>query len=82
MRDLNGTTLASINDIRTRFWAAAQAHGFEEWQTPVIERASLFSHSLGKESDVVSKEMFTFRTAGGDDVCLRPEGTAGEFDNT
>lgn len=78
MRDLTGLGLATIRRIESSFWDASRAHGFEEWQTPIVERAALFSHSLGEDSDVVSREMFAFRTAGGDDVCLRPEGTAGE----
>lgn len=42
-----------------------------------MERTSLFARSLGETSDVVSKEMFAFTTRGQEDVCLRPENTAG-----
>jgi len=52
-------------------------YGFAEWQTPIFEDTRVFSRTLGETSDVVTKEMYTFETRGGDDVTLRPEGTAG-----
>lgn len=52
-------------------------YGFEEVQTPIFEFSSVFSRTLGETSDVVTKEMFSFETKGGDQITLRPEGTAG-----
>jgi len=47
-------------------------------ETPIIESAELFRHTLGESSDVVQKEMYTFHEArSGQEVTLRPEGTAG-----
>jgi len=51
--------------------------GFSEVRLPVLEPASLFVRSIGEETDIVSKEMYRFEDQGGDDICLRPEGTAG-----
>ncbi|MDP3985165.1 MAG: histidine--tRNA ligase [bacterium] len=45
-------------------------------ETPIIEPASLFIRPLGKQTDVVEKEMYRFTDQGGEDVVLRPEGTA------
>ncbi|MBC8206836.1 MAG: histidine--tRNA ligase [Kiritimatiellaeota bacterium] len=50
---------------------------FEEVRTPVLEKTSLFTHSLGDTTDVVTKEMYRLQDRGGRDLSLRPEGTAG-----
>ena len=52
-------------------------YGFEKIETPILELAEVFSKSVGLDTDIVGKEMYTFRTKGGDLVSLRPEGTAG-----
>lgn len=51
-------------------------HNFGEVQTPILEHTNLFVRSLGSETDVVSKEMYTFQQNDGESICLRPEGTA------
>jgi len=38
-------------------------YGYRELRIPVLERTELFSRSIGEETDVVQKEMYTFRTA-------------------
>lgn len=55
----------------------ATLYGFREMATPIFEGTEVFSRSMGETSDVVSKEMFTFDTRGGESVTLRPEFTAG-----
>ena len=55
----------------------ATLYGFREMATPIFEQTEVFSRSMGESSDVVSKEMFTFETRGGESVTLRPEFTAG-----
>jgi len=55
----------------------ATLYGFSEMATPIFEMTEVFSRSMGETSDVVSKEMFSFETRGGESVCLRPEFTAG-----
>jgi histidyl-tRNA synthetase len=52
-------------------------YGFEFVETPILEDTSLFKRSVGESSDIVGKEMYQFIDKGGNDVCLRPEGTAG-----
>lgn len=42
-----------------------------------MEETSLFKRSVGDSSDIVTKEMYRFEDKGGNDVCMRPEGTAG-----
>ena len=50
--------------------------GFERIDTPVFEATGLFVRTVGEETDVVQKEMYTFEDRGGDSLTLRPEGTA------
>lgn len=51
-------------------------YGYREIRTPVFEHTSLFKRSVGKDSDVVQKEMYTFKDKAGRSLTLRPEGTA------
>lgn len=55
----------------------ARNYGFDFIETPILEETSLFKRSVGESSDIVGKEMYQFTDKGGNDVCLRPEGTAG-----
>jgi len=55
----------------------AQNYGFSFIETPILEETALFKRSVGESSDIVGKEMYQFIDKGGNDVCLRPEGTAG-----
>ncbi len=55
----------------------AKNYGFELVETPILEETSLFKRSVGESSDIVGKEMYQFIDKGDNDVCLRPEGTAG-----
>ncbi len=55
----------------------ANYYGFEKIETPILELAEVFSKAVGQNTDVVEKQMYTFRTKGGDLISLRPEGTAG-----
>ena len=55
----------------------AQKYGFHFIETPLLEETALFKRSVGESSDIVGKEMYQFMDKGDNDVCLRPEGTAG-----
>jgi histidyl-tRNA synthetase len=50
--------------------------GYGYIETPAFEETALFVRGVGESTDVVTKEMYSFTTRGGDDVTLRPEGTA------
>ena len=50
--------------------------GYEPIATPVFEDTDLFERGVGKSTDIVRKEMFTFEDKGGRSLTLRPEGTA------
>jgi len=50
--------------------------GFREIRIPIMEKTELFKRSIGEDTDIVEKEMYTFTDRGGDMVTLRPEATA------
>ncbi|MFV0423009.1 histidine--tRNA ligase [Oleidesulfovibrio sp.] len=53
------------------------AYGYGELRTPILERTELFCRSIGAETDVVQKEMYTFPDRKGRSLTMRPEATAG-----
>src|SRR3989344_8408558 len=54
----------------------AEDYSFEKIETPILEQTELFTRAAGEGTDVVEKELYNFKTKGGDDLALRPEGTA------
>ncbi|MBS0630104.1 MAG: histidine--tRNA ligase [Verrucomicrobia bacterium] len=56
--------------------ALARTYGYREIRTPIFEKTELFVRSVGEETDIVSKEMYTFEDRAGRLMTLRPEGTA------
>lgn len=55
----------------------SKKYGYSYIETPLLEETKLFKRSVGESSDIVGKEMYQFTDKGNNDVCLRPEGTAG-----
>ena len=56
--------------------AICSLYGYERIDTPTFEDAGLFVRSVGEGTDIVEKEMYTFRDRGDNQMTLRPEGTA------
>ncbi|QQG42811.1 MAG: histidine--tRNA ligase [Candidatus Giovannonibacteria bacterium] len=77
MHDILHGDIRYMEMILERAREIAEFYGFLPIKTPHLEQAGLFLRPLGETSDVVEKEMYTFRTKGGDFLALRPEGTAG-----
>ncbi|MBW1776637.1 MAG: histidine--tRNA ligase [Deltaproteobacteria bacterium] len=50
--------------------------GFQEIRIPLLEKTALFARSIGEDTDIVEKEMYTFEDRKGDLITLRPEATA------
>ena len=55
----------------------AELYGCQEFATPIFEFSEVFTHTLGASSDIITKEMYSFVDRNGDELTLRPEGTAG-----
>lgn len=54
----------------------ARQYGFDRIDTPLFEYTTLFERGVGQSTDIVEKQMFTFKSKGKDVFTLRPEGTA------
>lgn len=68
--------LQLFNFIIDRAQKQCHEYNFSHIATPILEPTQLFKRSLGLETDVVTKEMYTFETSTGESICLRPEATA------
>jgi histidyl-tRNA synthetase len=55
----------------------ATSYGFKRIETPTVERADLYKKSTGEDTDIVSKEMYSFQDKNGEKLALRPEATPG-----
>lgn len=53
-----------------------RSHGYQEIRTPIVEKTELFKRSIGVDTDIVEKEMYTFLDRNEESLTLRPEGTA------
>jgi histidyl-tRNA synthetase len=62
--------------IESTACALFEDFGFKEIRIPVMERTELFARSIGEDTDIVEKEMYTFSDRKGDLITLRPEATA------
>ena len=85
--DTNVQSVRGMNDLlpgQIETWQRVEAairevscrYGYREIRTPVIERTELFRRSIGEQTDIVEKEMYTFTDNNGDSLTLRPEATA------
>jgi len=77
MNDLYNETYYAYQGLFEKAQEIAIYYGFKPIETPVLEKEEVFFKSLGKSTDIIDKEIYNFRTKGGDKVALRPEYTAG-----
>ena len=63
--------------IEQKLFTLVNSFGIKEMRTPILERLELFNRSIGDSTDIVNKEMYSFEDRNGEQICLRPEGTAG-----
>lgn len=63
--------------LEAQFHAVVKRFGYREIRFPVLEQTQLFKRSIGEVTDIVEKEMYSFDDRNGDNLSLRPEGTAG-----
>ena len=62
--------------VEAAFERIVRGAGFGRIETPIFEDTALFERGVGRSTDIVRKEMFTFEDKGGRSLTLRPEGTA------
>ncbi|MBK5931229.1 histidine--tRNA ligase [Halochromatium salexigens] len=76
MHDLLPDQSARWQQLEDRARAVLERYGYQEMRTPLVEQSELFKRSIGEVTDIVEKEMYSFEDRGGDQLSLRPEGTA------
>ena len=75
-RDILPPESAQWNAFEATARRVMESYGFGEIRLPIFEETELFARSIGLDTDVVSKEMYTFADRGESTVTLRPEATA------
>ncbi len=76
-RDILPDEVAAWQRIEAAARALFPRFGYREIRTPVFEETELFARGIGAETDIVSKEMYSFADRDGGSLTLRPEATAG-----
>ncbi|MGY1434402.1 histidine--tRNA ligase [Streptomyces reniochalinae] len=74
--DLLPPDSATYLAVREAMAAPLRRSGYGYVETPGFESVELFARGVGESTDIVTKEMYTLTTKGGDELALRPEGTA------
>jgi len=77
MHDVLGKDIMYFQKIEKVCQDVADFYRFRKIETPILEDTKLFQKGTGFSTDIVQKEMFSFRTKGGDYLTLRPEATPG-----
>ena len=76
MSDIQAPDIYLWRMMEERARTVFNSYGFDELRTPVLEKMSVFKRSLGDTTDVVKKEMYSFKPSK-HELAMRPEGTAG-----
>ena len=76
-KDIYGADMAFWQSIEAKMRKICKNFGIEEIRTPMFEHTELFLRGVGDTTDIVQKEMYTFKDKGDRSITLRPESTAG-----
>jgi histidyl-tRNA synthetase len=75
-RDILPPSSAVWNQVEAVAREVFRVYNYQEIRTPILEETALFARGVGQETDIVSKEMYTFDDRDGSSLTLRPEATA------
>ena len=75
-RDILPPVSGVWNQVEATAREVFRSFNYHEIRTPIFEETALFSRGVGEETDIVSKEMYTFDDKDGSKLTLRPENTA------
>jgi histidyl-tRNA synthetase len=75
-RDILPPSSAVWNEVEAVARRIFRRYNYAEIRTPIFEQTALFARGVGEETDIVSKEMYTFTDRDGSSLTLRPENTA------
>ena len=76
MRDILPPSSTAWNQVEKESRELFRTYNYHEIRTPILEETALFARGVGEETDIVSKEMYTFDDRDGSSLTLRPEATA------
>lgn len=76
MNDLVPDDVAIWHKVEACLREIGWQYGYQEIRTPMLEETALFKQSIGDQTDIVEKEMYTFTDSGEKSLSLRPEATA------
>ncbi len=77
MNDLLPEDTSVWQQVEKVLRSTMNSYGYDEVRMPIVEKTNLFCRAIGEVTDVVEKEMYSFEDRSGDNLSLRPEGTAG-----
>lgn len=77
MRDIIGEDYYKFQGFFEKAQEVAVYYGFNPIETPILEYENTFTTAIGVGTDAIDKEMYALKTKGGDQLAMRPEGTAG-----
>lgn len=77
MRDIIGDDYYKFQGFFEKAQEVAVYYGFTPIETPILEYENTFTTAIGVGTDAIDKEMYSLKTKGGDQLAMRPEGTAG-----
>ena len=76
MHDILPQQMNVWHQLEDSWRSLVESYGYQQIRTPVLERTRLFKRSIGEVTDIVEKEMYSFGDRNGENLTLRPEGTA------
>lgn len=77
MNDILPEAMPLWREIEATIQECTRLYNYQEIRFPIVENTQLFKRTIGNNTDIVEKEMYTFNDINGDSLTLRPEGTAG-----
>ncbi len=75
-KDILPSEIDKWHNVEDKFRKVTRLFGYQELRTPIFESTEVFSRSIGDNTDIVKKEMYTFMDKGENSITLRPEMTA------
>ena len=76
MHDILPAQMDVWHQLEDTWRTLVESYGYQQIRMPVLEKTRLFKRSIGEVTDIVEKEMYSFDDRNGENLTLRPEGTA------
>jgi histidyl-tRNA synthetase len=77
MNDILPEATATWRHVEDAVREVIESYGYQEIRLPILERTEVFARAIGDLTDIVEKEMYTFKDRNDESLTMRPEGTAG-----